>query len=203
MDLLHHVQFACRVCSRSGDIAKNSCSNSSGSLGDCDATEAIKAAGRYHRCSGIRFGVRSSFPGYPSEIGRERVTPADIPEENAVLGEAPTFLVKAEGDLFLVHSIADRYQTDLKWAVEDSDRALLAEVLRLHQAWVSVEILHPQAASFANYRIVGKVIAELLDMDCLALVHPASRKIVLELQPEILDKLKTAHPLHTLFGVPF
>src|SRR2546421_4439667 len=47
-----------------------------------------------------------------------------------------------------------------------------------HQAWLSVEILHPEAASAANYRIVAQVIAELLSVDCLALFHPESRKLV-------------------------
>ena len=123
--------------------------------------------------------MEQTFEEIETQRGR-RVTPADLPKGNAVLGCAPSFLVQAEGDLFLVHSVANPY-TDLRYTSEDVDASLVGKVRQAHQAWLSVEILHPEAASAANYRIVAQVVAELLNADCLALYHPESRTLDFEL----------------------
>ena len=83
--------------------------------------------------------------------GGRTVTLADLPKGNAVLGGLPSFLVQAEGDLFLVNSVAKPYTTDLQYASEGVDANLVGKVRQEHQAWLSVEILHPEAASAANY----------------------------------------------------
>ena len=128
------------------------------------------------------------------------VTPADLPEGNAVLGKPPSFLIQAEDDLFVVNSIAKPYASDLGHACEGADAAFVAKVQQEHQAWLSVEILHPEAVSAANYRIVAQVIAELISPDCLALFHPESRKLVPVHSPETLAKLRTQHPINSVFG---
>lgn len=126
--------------------------------------------------------------------------PAGHPEGNAVLGGPSSFLVQAEGELFLVNSVDKPYVVDLKAAgyIVDCDR--LAAVLKEHQAWLSVEILHPEAVSSSNYRIVGQVVAELLSTECLALLHPESRKVVSAVASDTHDKLRAAHPINAVFG---
>ncbi len=133
--------------------------------------------------------------------GGRRVTATDLPKGNAVLGGAPSFLVQAQGDLFLVNSVAKPYVADLQHASEGVDTTLVGKVRQEHQAWLSVEILHPEAASAANYRIVAQVIAELLSVDCLALFHPESRKLVPARASETLAKLRAPHPITAVFGV--
>ena len=132
--------------------------------------------------------------------GGRKVTPANLPKGNAVLGGPPSFLVQAEGDLFLVNSVAKPY-ADLQHASKGVDTTLVGKVREEHQAWLSVEILHPEAASAANYRIVAQVIAELLSVDCLALFHPESRKLVPAHASETLAKLRAPHPITAVFGV--
>jgi hypothetical protein len=133
--------------------------------------------------------------------GGRRVTATDLPKGNAVLGSPPSFLVQAGGDLFLVNSVAKPYLADLQHTSESVDTALIGKVRQEHQAWLSVEILHPEAASAANYRIVAQVIAELLSVDCLALFHPESRKLVPAHASETLAKLRAPHPITAVFGV--
>ena len=133
--------------------------------------------------------------------GGRRVTATDLPKGNAVLGSPPSFLVQAEGDLFLVNSVAKPYVADPQHASEGVDTTLVGKLRQEHQAWLSVEILHPEAASAANYRIVAQVIAELLSVDCLALFHPESRKLVPAHASETLAKLRAPHPITAVFGV--
>ena len=144
--------------------------------------------------------TETEFQVVAPQDGR-RVTAADLPKGNAVLGGPPSFLVQAEGDLFLVNSVAKPYLADLQHASEGVDTTLAAKVRQEHQAWLSVEILHPEAASAANYRIVAQVIAELLSVDCLALFHPESRKLVPAHASETLAKLRAPHPITAVFGV--
>jgi len=133
--------------------------------------------------------------------GGRRVTATDLPKSNAVLGGPPCFLVQAEGALFLVNSVATPYAAGLQHAIGGGDTTLVGKVRQEHQAWLSVEILHPEAASAANYRIVAQVIAELLSVDCLALFHPESRKLAPVDASETLAKLRAPHPIAAVFGV--
>jgi len=133
--------------------------------------------------------------------GGRRVTATDLPNGNVVLGGPPSFLVQAEGDLFLVNSVPTPYVAGLQPASEGVDTTLFGKVSQEHQAWLSVEILHPEAASAANYRIVAQIIGELLSGDCLALFHPESRKLVAVDASETLGKLRAPHPIAAVFGV--
>ena len=133
--------------------------------------------------------------------GGRRVTATDLPKGNAVLGSPPSFIVQVEGDLFLVNSVAKPYVADFQRASEGWDTTLVGKLQQENQAWLSVEILHPEAASAANYRIVAQVIAELLSNDCVALFHPESRKLVPAHASETLAKLRAPHPISAVFGV--
>jgi hypothetical protein len=133
--------------------------------------------------------------------GGRRVTATDLPNGNAVLGSPPSFIVQAEGDLFLVNSFAKPYMADLQHASEGVDTTLSGKIRQKHRAWLSVEILYPEAVSAANYRIVAQVIAELLSVDCLALFHPESRTLVPAEASETLAKLRAPHPITAVFGV--
>ena len=100
-----------------------------------------------------------------------------------------------------MYSVARPYVANLQHASGGVDTTLVEKVRQEHQAWLSVEILHPEAASAANYRIVAQVIAELLSVDCLALFHPESRKLAPAQASETLAKLRAPHPITAVFGV--
>ena len=158
--------------------------------------EASALASIFSRVTGTTFQVIA-----PS--ADRKVTPADIPVGNAVLGTSPSFLVTVENELFLVNNVEKPYMVDLKAANYEIESARLAELLKKHEAWLSVEILHPEAVSSANYRMVGQVCAELLSAECLALLHPESRQVVSVLPSDTLQKLRTPHPINAIFGVEF
>ena len=44
-----------------------------------------------------------------------------------------------------------------------------------HRAWLSAEILHPEAVPPENYRIVGRVLVARIGPECVALYHPESK----------------------------
>ena len=144
----------------------------------------------------------TAFQVIPQPAG-QRVRWEDVPAGNAVLGGPSSFLVHAERDLFLVNRVDKPYVIDLKAAGYSVDCDRLAAVLKEHQAWLSVEILHPEAVSSSNYRIVGQVVAELLSTECLALLHPESRKVVSAVASDTHDKLRAAHPIKAVFDVAF
>ena len=151
--------------------------------------------------------VFSTTTGTPFQVippsADRGLSPADVPDGNAVLGDSPSFLVSAEKDLFLVNTVGKPYTVDLKAANYEIESAHLATILKDHQAWLSVEILHPEAVSSANYRRVGQVCAELLGAECLALLHPESRQVVSVVPFDTVQKLRTPHPINAVFGVAF
>lgn len=119
-----------------------------------------------------------------------------------MLGEAPSFLVQASGDLFLVNSVPKPYTSDPSSVIACSG-AHPAAILKEHRAWISVEILHPEAVSAANYCIVGHVIAGLMNADVVALFHPESRRLVVPIPTDTRTQLESMHPLQAVFEVPF
>ncbi len=68
-----------------------------------------------------------------------------------------------------------------------------------HGEWISVELLHEEAISPENYRIVGKVAADLLGPDCLLLFHPESGGLMLP-GPDTTAQLRGDKPLESVFG---
>lgn len=157
--------------------------------------EAPAIATIFGRVTETQFNVVTPRGGRPP-------TPADLPVGNTALGGLPSFLVHAAGDLFIVNSVAKPYfVADSVIVSKGVDEASVAKVLREHRAWLSVEILHPEAVSTANYRIVAQVIGELMSAECLALFHPESRKLVPAHPSDTLAQLRSQHPIEAVFGV--
>ncbi len=119
-----------------------------------------------------------------------------------VAGQEPSFVVKFGDRLFLVNSFTRPYMDDPDEAAGEIGELRLRKAVRDHEAWVSVDLLGNCGDRELPdlYRTLGKLAAELIDDDCLALFAPATGQLVVY-DPEMLDALRGGNPLE-LFDSP-
>ena len=116
----------------------------------------------------------------------------------------PSFLVNSRGTVFLINNVPKPYFNDAGKIAEATNELRLKQVITRHTAWLSVEILHPEAVSHENYRIVGQVTADLIGRDCLALFHPPANKLIPCNLDEVPEQLRSDDPIASVFGsVPY
>ena len=82
--------------------------------------------------------------------------------------------------------------------VHNPERPYGGEVGVDHEAWLSMDILHPQAASRENYQLVGRVLSHMVGEDCVALYHPPYRTCV-PYTARTAELLRAEDPLKELF----
>jgi uncharacterized protein YegJ (DUF2314 family) len=114
--------------------------------------------------------------GVPVETAKEK---DPQPDETAaaktyVVGETPIFMISHEGGFFLVNNFHRSYFDNPEKASEDCPELRLRNVIKEHQAWLSVDLLRmgelPDQA--AAYRLIARLVAELAGDDCLAVFCP-------------------------------
>jgi uncharacterized protein YegJ (DUF2314 family) len=129
------------------------------------------------------------------EVGTEE----DENETSYAVGESPHFLVRQNGWLLAVHDVAEPY-------FEDSDRvARYAPDLRTrraierHRGWLSVDVLYAphEASPEEAYRLIGRLLAELVGDDLLAVRHSEDSRIH-PWTPDLLPALRSENPLAAL-----
>jgi uncharacterized protein YegJ (DUF2314 family) len=120
--------------------------------------------------------------------------------DDFVISVPPSFIAKIDGVAFLINNVSKPYVTAAGQMSLGIHKLRLRTALAEHQAWLSVEILHPQAATPENYRIVGRVLAGLIGIECLALFHPPSGKLVPSRLDETVALLRSEDPITSVFG---
>ena len=123
----------------------------------------------------------------------------DAPADDVVIGRAPHLMVIVKGTYFLVHSLPVPYMADPHAAAADAGELRMRKAISQHRAWFSMDILHPEAASPENYRIVGRLLARLIGDECLALYHPPSNGFA-AYGKSTPDLLQGEDPVRELFG---
>jgi len=103
---------------------------------------------------------------------------------DTVTGVSPHFVAVIGGTYFMVHNLAKPYGGEVGFE---------------HEAWLSMDILHPQAVSRENYQLVGRVLSHLVGNDCLALYHPPLKRCV-ECTSETAVQLRDDDPVKAVFG---
>ena len=106
------------------------------------------------------------------------------PANDTVIGMSPHFVVVVDGTFFMVHNLPKPYG---------------GAVVTEHAAWLSMDILHPEAVSIENYRIVGRVLSHLVGDDCVALYHPPLKSSV-PYTEETAARLREDDPVKAVFG---
>ncbi len=125
--------------------------------------------------------------------------PYSAESTNYVVGEPPMFMVKKEDWFFLVHCHAVPYiDKRKKWASEIHEGRLRNAVAE-HRAWVSVDVMNQPAGSGVQqtYAMIGKLLAELTDADCLAVYSPQFGTLR-AYDEEVPNALRSNDPLSTL-----
>eukprot|EP00913_Durusdinium_trenchii_P023401 g21979.t1 len=124
----------------------------------------------------------------------------DDDELFAVTGESPHFLIRAEDRFFVVHNVDQPYFEDPE---DFASRVLESRICRAvmeHEAWISVDVLDVEGCGESDpecYRMIAKLLAELIDDSCLAICCPEVGSIH-PYQSNFSDKLRSDDPLTAL-----
>jgi len=134
------------------------------------------------------------------EMGDKRTREDDNkPAGDMVAGASPHFIAQVGGTAFAIHNLPVPYMDDPVHASETVPELGLRKAMKDHKAWLSMDILNPKAATPEAYRVVARVLANLIDADCLALYHPPTNQLVPCSIDETAAKLKAPDPINATF----
>lgn len=85
----------------------------------------------------------------------------------------PTHYVQYKGRIFLLHNFPVPYFSDKDKVANGIPELRLRNAVLEHQAWLSVDATSPPWATDDPYLSIGKLLAELANEDCLAIIAPA------------------------------
>lgn len=128
-------------------------------------------------------------------LGREQT-------RSLLIGESPLFFCNHWPGLLLIHNVDAPYFDDLD-AVSESVREVRArQALEQHRAWVAVDVAQWFGAEDDEgrrhaYRLIARLLAELADENCLAVVEPVEGRIF-PYDPTTEEKLRSDDPLEAL-----
>jgi uncharacterized protein YegJ (DUF2314 family) len=96
--------------------------------------------------------------------------------DNSVTGKSPTFTINAEFRRFLLQNMDSPYFDEPQKVASDLRELRLKKIVAEHRAWLSVEFVAAKEPEMPSemYQLIGKLIAELCDRDCLAVLCPAT-----------------------------
>lgn len=101
---------------------------------------------------------------------------------SCVVGESPHFLLTHAGQSFALHNFDRPYWSDSEAAAAAAPDGRIQQALRRHRAWLSVDCLDRDLDAGERRhigRLLGRLLAELIDTDCLAIYVPETRTVKL------------------------
>jgi len=113
--------------------------------------------------------------GFQDEVG------GGSDKENWVVGRSPVFLIKSPDGMFMFHNNPAPYSPESKALAQSIPDLRLRSAVEEHRAWVAVDLMQPfdeTRARESYYPAIGRLIAEVAGDDCLAVFHPASKRII-------------------------
>lgn len=127
--------------------------------------------------------------------------PTDDDPENFIVGEAPLFVIRARDCMFLLHYFERPYFDDPEEVSASMRDIRVAHVVEQHTGWFSVDLMSAgddaDPTDPANYAMLGRLFAEIVDDHCLALVFPAFQTCI-PWEPGFEESLRTDNPLSAL-----
>ena len=118
---------------------------------------------------------------------------------NLVEGKSPLLTIHADGRTFNIQNVDSPYFEEPNKIAAEMRELRLRKVIAEHRAWLSVDFLasdkHDSPAEI--YQLIGKLIAELCDRDCLAVLCPATGRINIY-DDEIREGLCEKDPMELL-----
>lgn len=120
-------------------------------------------------------------------------------DDGFVVGEDPSFVVRYGDRLILLNNFDAPYMEDPEEAAQDIVDLRLRSLVAQHTAWMSCDALgleHPNDPQElrAWYRVLGSLLAELIDDNCLAIYLPDTDQIFAA-NAETLELLRHSDPL--------
>ncbi|MGD0093512.1 MAG: DUF2314 domain-containing protein [Planctomycetota bacterium] len=119
-----------------------------------------------------------------------------------VVGKSPIFMCRFQDMFFTIHNHAAPYFPPE--VAEETRELRLKKALSEHRAWLSVDLVSSASGKFDEsmsntaYPLIGKLVAELADSDCLAIYCPETRQMNIY-DPEIGAQLRGRDPLSGAF----
>ena len=129
-------------------------------------------------------------------------------ETSFIVGESPHFFAKYENYFFAIHYVDEPY---FESPEEITDYALDSRIQKAifdHEAWISIDLLQVDdqqektAGKQEAYRLIGKLLAELIDMYCLAIFCPETGSIY-AYHPSFQEKLTGEDPFAELLEMEY
>jgi uncharacterized protein YegJ (DUF2314 family) len=137
--------------------------------------------------------VRAIDPGDKPVAGDNQ------PAGDMVAGTSPHFIAQVGGTAFAIHNLPAPYMNDPVRESESFPELRLRKAIKDHKAWLSMDILYPKAATPEAYRLAARVLANLIDEDCLALYHPPLNRLAPCSMEETAARLRTDDPIKAVF----
>jgi uncharacterized protein YegJ (DUF2314 family) len=116
--------------------------------------------------------------------------------EEFVVGDPPAFVVKTREGMFLVNTFPVPYVDDPAKEAAEIKELRLHKAFAEHRAWLSVDLIGQDAPIGipGAYKRIGKLIAELMDEDCLMFYCPQTGRMNVPTE-EVVAGLKGDDPL--------
>ncbi|MCH5376934.1 MAG: DUF2314 domain-containing protein, partial [Planctomycetes bacterium] len=120
-----------------------------------------------------------------------------------IIGRSPQFACSHYPGLFAIQNVGQPYFDDTQAVAESVREMRVRQAIELHRAWVSVDVVqwfgdNDEKGKEQAYRMIGRLLAELADENCLAVVEPFEAR-VFAWDPTTEDKLRSENPLEALF----
>ena len=122
----------------------------------------------------------------------------DVPEE-AIIAKPPSFVVKTANGRFAINSVNEPYFADSNNLAAELKSPALADAVRNHHAWLSVDWLEKDDKADLRkiYQQIGHTIAQLVRKDTLAIYSPDTDQFHLN-DSTLVGHLMSDDPLHEL-----
>lgn len=120
----------------------------------------------------------------------------DDSELSFVGGESPHFICSHGGGFFAIHNLDQPYFEDADKIANAVPELRRQKAIREHTAWVSCDLirwLEPGDGLSQAYRLIARLLCELLDDNCLAIIDPEAQQVFLN-DPETESKLRSDDP---------
>jgi uncharacterized protein YegJ (DUF2314 family) len=119
-----------------------------------------------------------------------------------LIGQAPHFFCSHWPGLFLIHVLDAPYFDDPESVAESVREIRVRQALEQHRAWIAVDVVQwfgaddPSGRRHA-YRLIARLLAELADENCVAVVEPEAGQVFLY-DPTTEEKLRSDDPVEAL-----
>ncbi len=118
------------------------------------------------------------------------------PEAAFVIGHPPVMVVKLPEAMLLVNCVPAPYVDRPEKIAQQIPDLRMRKAVSDHVAWMSVDWMgdKDEESLRGGYRTIGKIAAELVDGDCIA-VYSTSTNQLIPIEPEVLEGLRGDEPL--------